>query len=122
MITTDQGYISALRDWLVSHQPLLSERGISVTMPSKLRGSGITATLTSEQGEADFQVWNNGLSDVMLVDLGAALGASAVSERVTVTHYEYQEVDEMYAALRTLINQLSPVPRSKVLAETVAQK
>jgi len=85
--------------WVQTNEARLNADRITVRLPEKITGNGTYADFFAESGEATVEIWDYGFSEFHFAGPGA--------EQVSVTHHEFQDPAEMYAALDELVNRMS---------------
>ncbi len=100
-----ENFTDAFINWVRQNQNRLKADGITLEMPDEVAGNGTHASFFTKEGkekrEVMVEIWDYGFSEFYVTD--------PRSEQVQVTHYEFQETAELYAALDQLINRLSLV-------------
>jgi len=94
-----ENYTQSFVRWVRANEARLNADHITVRLPEKIVGNGTHADFFGEAGEATVEIWDYGFSEFH--------SASVESGQVSVTHYEFQDIAEMYAALDGLVNRMS---------------
>ncbi len=94
-----ENFTDAFVWWVRHNQGRLEADGVIVDMPDEIIGNGTSASFFTGEGketkEIMVEIWDYGFSEFYIAD--------PHSEQVKVTHYEFQETTEMYAALDQLV-------------------
>ena len=98
-------FIPSFVRWVRANESRLAADNIRVTMPPQAAKEGTYMEFFAEGGEAMVELWDYGFSEfhVWLHRSGS------LQEEVKTTHHEFQDFDEMYAALEQLVDKMSPV-------------
>jgi hypothetical protein len=102
--------IEAFRLWFSRNHFLLERDGITFDLSPSSTGlpkNGISAVLKSDRVEVTIELWETGESEFYFLNWEAIERDPNAS--VVVTHYDFTPVEELYAALDQLVNQMSPV-------------
>ena len=94
-----ENYTQSFVQWVRANEARLNADHITVRLPEKIIGNGTHADFLGEAGEATVEIWDYGFSEFHF--------AALESGQVTVTHHEFQNMAEMYAALDGLVNRMS---------------
>ena len=103
-------FISNFIRWVRANESRLAADKIRVNMPSQAAKEGTYAEFFSQEGEATVELWDYGFSEfhVWLHRSGS------LQEEVKTTHHEFQDFDEMNAALDNLVNRMNGNDNSPV--------
>ncbi len=100
-----KNFTEAFVKWVRQNQSRLEIDGITLEMPDEVVGNGTYASFFTgggkEANEVMVEIWDYGFSEFYISD--------PRSEQVNVTHHEFREIDELYAALDQLVSRMSPV-------------
>ena len=92
-------------EWVRTNEVRLAANQLRVSMPSSFSKKETFAEFFAETGEAMVEMWDYGFSEFHVwMHRG-----DPQQEEVKMTHYEFQDFAEMYAALEQIVNQMSPV-------------
>ena len=94
-----ENYTQSFVQWVRANEARLNADHITVRLPEKIIGNGTHADFSGEAGEATVEIWDYGFSELHF--------AGPEAEQVSVTHHEFQNMAEMYAALDGLVNRMS---------------
>lgn len=101
-----KNFTDAFVKWVRQNRNRLEVEGVAVEMPDQIVGNGTYAYFSTGKGketkEVMVEIWDYGFSEFHVADPQA--------EQVTMTHHEFQEFDELYAALDQIVSRLSLVP------------
>ena len=98
-------FIPNFIQWVRANEARLADDKIRVNMPPQAAKEGTYAEFFAEGGEATVEIWDYGFSEFH-VWLHCS---KPQQEEVKTTHHEFQDFDEMYAALDQLVHRMSPV-------------
>jgi len=96
--------VQHLQNWVQENGLRLSERNITCSIKAPSRESnklGISASFTTDRGEATVELWETGESDFHFLD------SRSSDVGVRVTHYEFSNMQELYDALENLLKALT---------------
>ncbi len=96
-----ENFTQSFVKWVRANEARLNADHITVRLPEKIIGNGTHADFFAEAGEATVEIWDYGFSEFHF--------AAPEADQVSVTHHEFQDVAEMYAALDELVNRMSPM-------------
>lgn len=113
-----EGYIEAFHTWIRRNEPGLNACGITVQVPEKIVQSGTHADFFSQTGEATVEVWDYGFSEFHVVDWKAA--DTDADYQAEVTHHEFQNEGELFAALDSLVKRMSQARKAEAVEKTPA--
>ena len=102
--------IEKLQFWAGQHQRDLARDRIflKLSQPSEgLPKNGISAVFISDRFEATVELWENGESEFYFLDWEAA--DRDPNYQLEVTHHDFTQAMQLYAALETLVSRMSPV-------------
>ena len=94
-----ENFTQSLVQWVRANEKRLNADHITVRLPEKIIGNGTHADFFGETGEATVEIWDYGFSEFHF--------AGPEAEQVSVTHHEFRDTAEMYAALDGLVNRMS---------------
>jgi hypothetical protein len=91
--------------WVGANQARLNADGIKVRLPAEVAANGTYAEFFAEAGEAMVEIWDYGFSEFHVW----LHHGNPQQEEVKMTHHEFQDFGEMYAALEQLVEQMTPL-------------
>jgi hypothetical protein len=101
--------LDSMRRWFEVHQRSLSDKGIDVQVSQGIEESPknlICANIRSARYECLIELWETGESDFHLLDW------QHPEQEVVVTHYEFENELQLYAAIETMISRFEDLDSS----------
>lgn len=98
-------FIPSFVRWVRANESRLAADHIRITRPPQAVKEGTYAEFFAESGEATVELWDYGFSEFHVW----LHHGNPQQEEVKTTHHEFQDFDEMYAALEQLVDRMSLV-------------
>lgn len=104
-----ENWIASFQQWLTDNARRFEQDSIRVEMLgiTPYTPSCIAANIIAPRHETTVELWETGKSEFHFLDWEAVEHDPEAG--VVVTHHDFTQVEELYAALDQLINRMSPV-------------